>query len=252
VAQTPVVEFPAAWAYWKMEEASGNRVDSSGNGRDLSDTGGNPMLSGPGIIDLGMQSAVPTFPYCIYCEVARSDESFDGSAGFSVALWLQLSPSPDFFLEGVSTLNTEVWFQGYTPTFEDGFTFNLRVLFAENYGPGIKGLVTMELNRNNYTEYLSAYVFDCMSYDILHFLVFTYNNATTTSTIKLDNVLIYTDSTQLNIPPIVGMFTVDVNVNSNRGPTNSAIIDEYSIWDRPLTDQNISDLYNSGAGWSPY
>jgi hypothetical protein len=244
------------WAHWNCDEVSGDRADSSGNNRTWVDESSPPspsvLLSDTGIINLGIRSPVPTdqgnFSLEASWGISRLNDSFDGSSGFAIAYWVRLSPVNE---QSASTLKIGINIDDNNDLFDPVvFSVGMSVEFREQYGVGIKGRVIASGTTNNYTENLNIDVWDAMPYDSLHLLILNYDPNTATSTVKMDNALIGSSNTPLVITPIIGTAKANMAGASQFGITNFCIMDEAIIWERPLTAQEETDLWNDGAGYA--
>ncbi len=236
--------FPPAWAYWKMEEDGTNRLDSSGNGRYLYPNGyANQPLRADGKIN-----------YCAkfvgdnYGVNFRSDEVFTMGAdqNYTFAFWVKCN-----FTATGSSVN---YFQfSLTDFVEDPGSF-LDVRIMGNYTLWGMDELYIKTTCGYYdAEWVWHELFittDPNSYtlesDTWHFVCVYYDG--TGLYMEIDNVLFGSDLGKHNIPTSPTRIIVGNAVHSG----TQSYIDEAGIWDVALTADQRSQLWNSGAGWSPY
>ena len=204
-------------SYWKLDEASGNAVDAHGT-NTLTDN--NTVTSAAGIIGTARQFT------------RTNTESLSISSNAS----LQTGPISYTFAGWVywdSTANT----QG---------------IVAKDGGGGREYVLQMELDAQ-----ISLYVFGSpgvyKSVTVLkptatawHFFACGVNLDTNTINIQIDNGTV--TSTSLAGFTVGAAGTADFAIGNASGSTFDGRIDELGFWKRVLTSDELTQLYNAGAG----
>lgn len=220
--------FPAAWAYWKLDEASGSRLDSSGNARHLTPHGTTLPDSAAGVLGdqahFAGSNLVQNRLELAECWNPADDKKF------TYSFWVK-SPAVD----GSSYASFIL-------------TSNLSVTIQGAYGfYGTNGLIMTVNTEDPWSLWISGdpgvYLFPpnteshvCIVYDGVGLYVY------------VDTVL------EMSATGTHGM-TDNMNVVKFGMPDAVGVeswCDEFGIWEVALTSDQIARLYNSGAGWSPY
>lgn len=221
-------DFPEAWAYWKLEEASGTRVDSSGNDRHLAPAGANLPDSSTGV--LGNQAH--------FTGNASSQNRLElaecwdpsGDKQFTYSFWVKSPEVPlTSYASFIITSNLSVTIQGaYGDYGEEGLIVTVNT--EDPWNLWISGDPDVYLLPPG----VSAHFF--IVYDGVGLYVY------------VDNVLAMSASGSHGM-------TANMDVVKFGMPAHSSVeswVDEFGIWEVALTAEQRAQLYNSGAGWSPY
>jgi len=218
--------FPAPWAYWKMEETSGTRIDSTGNDRHLTleypvydpayDTG---ILGNAVKFIMNQMDA-----YVLWID---NGLSLGEPQQFTVAFWfkgIDITPGDNSLLEIVlgSGPVIDIW--------DSGNATNCAICIYARQTADIDTEVTLD-----WTDW--------------HLFILEYDG--TNLKLYLDNALIATTG----IPNYYD-FPYDITITGGSlqgsGVDGDCYIDEMGIWLLALTADQRDQLWNGGAGWSPY
>jgi hypothetical protein len=206
-------------AYWKLDETSGTRFDSTANSNDLSDN--NTVGSTAGKI-----GNAASFIAANSEELTSTSTGLDvGSSDFSVAFWFKLPTTPNALFSQIIGRRTTTL----------GWYLDLR-----------SGTEPRLVLRNGSTASVDAGV--NYNDDTWHFAVLTFDRDGDMS-IYIDDMATAKGNT--SIIGITGIdtpfFTIGGRVDSASGNINGDV-DEVGIWQRLLTAAERSDLWNSGSG----
>jgi hypothetical protein len=89
----PDVQLPTPWAYYKFEEESGTRVDSTGNGHDLAVTENYPEFPAAHVADGLRENCLhsyednPSYDYSSWLEYTGGSETFAADTPWSFVFW---------------------------------------------------------------------------------------------------------------------------------------------------------------------
>lgn len=211
-------------AYWKLEEASGTRVDATGRGNDLTDN--NTVTQATGIVGNAAQFTAANSEYLSHADNA---DLSTGNVDFTVAAWVYLDSKPASVMgfvtkgSGGSTTNAEYSLQ-YLNT-SDRFR-----LVVFDGGSNAGAAVANNLGSPSTSTW--------------YFVVAWHDSVADTVNIQVNNGTVnssaYTfgswDSTE---PLWIG--------RSSSGYQNGRI-DAVGFWKRVLTAGERTSLYNGGAG----
>jgi hypothetical protein len=205
-------------AYWKLDETSGNRLDSSGNGSTLSLLAG-AVPSRSGKVNNGADFVPGN---CLTC--TSNSNLVLGDIDFTIAAWFWLDVSQS---QTVIEKNDGA----------GGIEYTIVINAANQCGillvpPG--GVTYIELPTG---ATLNAW----------HFVVVQHNATTHTLTISCDNG-VGSSSSVAGKPPYAGTGALTIGAGIGGGYGLDGIIDEVGIWKRVLSAGEIATLYNSGAG----
>lgn len=210
-------------SYWKMDEASGTRSDAHAS-NDLTDN--NTVGSGTGIINNGADFELDNSEYLSITDGSQS--GLDITGDFSISLWASI----ETFTGGdkclVAKWKTTTNDRSYDMCITSNTTVRLRTS-TDGSASSSASITTATINTGT-----------------LYHWVFTKSG--TTATLYRDGSSVSTgtvDSSQFN-------GAADFTVGAVGNPANymDGIIDEVGIWDRALTSDEVSDLYNGGSGLS--
>jgi len=198
-------------ASWHMEEASGVRVDSTGNGNDLADT--NSVGQTTGIIN-----------NCAQFDGASNylSNSYNlGSGAFSFSMWVKwLSPHTGSYRTALGANDddpSEIW-QGASDSSEETW------LYFQGDNTAHASFVVGDWNHVVGT------------FDGVDTVKFYFNNT------LIDTITVS--------PSPSGSGTLSFGSKTGGLQYGDCLIDEVLIYDRPINDTEVSQLYDSGAGVS--
>lgn len=219
-----------AIAYWKMDEASGTRVDSTGHGYDLVDAN-DPTPSDTGKIGDALKSQDDPI---LYHELDASlSPSVDVSAGVTVAAWIKANQAQFFGVQNTVT-GMIVLQPPELPPLQIGpkADFQMRV-FCDSFGDSGFDAITQDI-----------------SVDTWHWVVVWYDPVANVGYLQLDNGVIVSHVPWMGMSATLSIVVVGANNGAN---TNDTVwFDEVGIWARVLTSDERDYLYNSGAGRTLY
>lgn len=220
--------FPAAWAYWKLNEASGSRLDSSGNGRHLTPQGTTLPDSAAGVLG---DAAHFTGSNLVQNRLELSEcWNPADDAKFTYSFWVK-SPAVDG-----SSYSSFI------------LTSNLSVTIQGAYGfYGSDGLIVTVNTEDPWNLWIGG---DPGVYllpdDTWHHFFIVYDGVGLY--VCVDNVL------EMSATGTHGM-TDNMNIVKFGMPDMTGVeswAQHFGIWTSALTSAQGSQLFNSGAGWSPY
>lgn len=198
-------------AYWKMDEASGTRVDATGKGNNLTSVNGTSVTDG----------------------VINNAALFDGTD------WLGIS-SISFIPSGTSDVTFSFWFRlddvigGGTPTLLEATDYLTGFLIRCYFGFTIQVFLA-----GNVYEF--PQLFDLGT---VHHLVVRRKSGALE--VFFDSVSLGSVAANDSVTS-TGTGTIGQD-NRTHGDPWVGFIDETGIWSVALTDSQIAALYNSGAG----
>lgn len=220
-----------AIAYWKMEETSGSsRVDATGHGHDLTEYqfGALPIQQVVGKIGNAAKSVDNTsdagFLY-------NDTFSVNFGSGYSVFGWFQF---PQF----VPADNNQINLFKLNGTAPSGI-FNGKLWV---------GILTVGQNDMVvYEEFPTTLYTDPLTINTWHFFVWWQDTALTKSFIQIDNGTIYSADYVANdkLNTLAAVEAIEPSYTNN---VDYCSLDEAGLLARPLTIDERSYLYNSGAG----
>lgn len=214
-------------AWWTMDETSGTRYDSHGS-NDLSD--GNTVGYGTGI-----KSNAADFEYTSGNEhlyAASNSELQMGGTDFTITFWVKVESF------AASSGN---WFVN-----KRGNTDNLEYQVYSQKATGAPRFGTWDSLGN--ADYLSPTT--AITTGEWHFIVASFNNTSKLKSISMDNETPTTTTlTGVTIPSGTAQMAIgNASWNPTANLAHDGMIDEVAIWKRVLTADEITWLYNSGAG----
>ena len=214
-------------AYYELEEASGNRLDSHTGGYTLTDV--NTVGSGTGI-----QGTAADFEQtnAEYLSRVSTNSVFDGVTSFSISAWVNIES-----FSAVYPTVASVWNDG-----SNNRAWSLAFVGNQPY------FYISQLGTNATLSNITSGA--TLSTGTWHHLVGTFNGST-------GNLRIYVNNTQYtNASGRTGIFNSSADFRIGHAVTFASrsdgyfdgLIDEVGIWTKELTASEVSDLYNSGSG----
>jgi hypothetical protein len=205
-------------AYWSLEEVSGNRADSSGNGHTL--TPASALSRVAGVVGFGCE-----FPGGAneWMDAASPSTLAVGSGSFFISLWFKSdNPNDDHAILHYGTDLT---------TYEYKMLKTDASIFVQFGGASVGALVALDpVPMDGTWHNIKGW------YDADNDLVGSRLDNGTPVTSPLTSVTAVPGST----------FRLGDSVPENQGPF--IYLDEVGLWNRMLTEDEQSALYNGGAG----
>lgn len=224
--------------FWTFDETSGTFADFSGNGRTLT-AAGNPHGDGTngiigGALDLDQSGTPKQYAY----DATGSVGAYNVTDSFTASFWLKYPEAIDEFAVFLARADGDrgwqirngppgererlaLWFTG------DGTSFNRRSVNTFTDG-----------NKDQWTHFVVRY--DSTAAQPVSF----YRND---SWLNIATSSGSPDLTEDYLPAPGTSFSVGARDHDSGGPFNG-MIDEMGLWSRALTRDEITALYNSGAG----
>lgn len=218
--------FPAnSVAYWKMDEASGTRVDHF-TGNDLAEVFAT-VEDRSGVVNAGADFAPATFAHLEASDSA--DLSMGADVDFSISAWFNSDAAPNF-----------QYIYAKNDAAGGGEEYNLRLLSGE--GSSVRFSVWRAAGTTE--EFDSTATFSSAT---LYHVVVTYDQSNIRIYINgaLDSTHAFTDDVRDTASPLAFGFDVE------NGFRFDGLVDETGIWKRVLSLSEVQDLYNAGAGIQP-
>ena len=209
-------------AYWKMDEASGTRVDSV-NAHDLSDT--NTVTQATGIVSSAGQF---TSANSEYLSVADHADISAGDTDWSCAFWVYLdskSASMSFVGKWNSVAADREWICQYDSS-DDRFHAIYRASATQ------KDVVANKIGSPSTATW--------------YFIVVWHDATNDQVGIQGNNLTANTSSWNDGVQDGTGPFYVGTTFGTSAYMNGR--IDEIGFWRKVLTSTEKTDLYNSGAG----
>lgn len=220
-------------SYWALDEASGGRIDAHLT-NDLTDN--NTTGSATAIINDGADFERGNSEYLSILDASQT--GLDFSSNITIAFWVKLESEP-----------TGTGGDGFTITSKVGVDTNQQFQLVYDNNGGTKRFIFVAYDNGNCTDNKNFTINHTLSVGDFHYVVVTYNLSTNTLQIYVDNTSIGTTT---------GSGTVDAWCNSANpfyisstgdGQYVDGVIDEFAIWARILTTDELTELYADGSGF---
>jgi archaellin len=210
-------------SYWKLDEASGTRVDSHGT-NDLSDN--NSVASTTGMINNGADFVAANSTYLSHA----SNASLQVTGDFTFSLWVKLSSQGGggsdncvFAKDAVAGAGTGDYTLDYQ-TGGAGFYFGVN---------GAAAYAAVGSNTSN---------------GVWTHLVAWYDASDQKCRLRVDDTTTYVSAATSALVQGTAAFRVGARDNIAVPGYIDAVVDEIGFWKRKLTAVEITALYNTGAG----
>jgi len=209
-------------SYWRLDEASGVRVDSHGS-NDLTDN--NTVLFGDGIIGNGADFEADNSEYLSHADNASLST---GDIDFAFTLWFKLESKTD--LDAIISKNSSANAADTEYTLDLGDGSGIRWITG-----GVGSTVATETEIGD------------PALDTLYF-AYMYHDATANEIgISLNDGTVFTAATGANVvPDTTGSFIIGNLTTLSR--YLDGIADEVGFWKKVPTADEITFLYNDGLG----
>lgn len=211
-------------AYWKLDEISGNAVDSTGNGYALTNT--NSVIYSPGKINNGADFGSANTDKML--TIANPLGINNNNCTFS--MWVKLNTE--------ITSGEYCFFRQFNTSTWTGFAL------VYQYNGGSRRLVFRKIRQN--VAFYEIPAIGTMGTSNWYHLVLTYTGGGV-MTAYVNGSFIDTISNNGNgsSAGLTNQFQLGAFESSAYA---SAIVDEVGVWNRVLSGAEISELYNSGSG----
>jgi len=209
-------------AYWKMEEASGNRLDSSGNGITLTPT--NAPNNAPGIVGNSVALITASAQYLTGGQVLPLT-----SGSWSIDGWIRLTTISAVYTVA-SKYNSSGLQKGY-------------LLFFDNSVNRMKLIVSPD---GNTQPTVTADNFGALSVDTWYY-IYAEKNGLSTIGISINGGTLNTTALTSNTFASTADFQIGAHAAGSAGRFNGRI-DELEVHNRILTPTEITARYAGGAG----
>lgn len=216
-------------AYWRLEEASGTRVDATGRGNDLTDN--NTVTNTTGKLGNGAFFVRANSEHLSRAD--NADLSIGAATSFTVSLWVRFS---------VASLTS---FQSLVTKYADASASNREFLIYAVGGSSFKMIVRGGASEQTITDSIgyveNTWYHIIAGYDHVAQQAFIAHNAGTLTTLS--------HTAGIND----GAAIFEIGVYSAAGSTYlDGTLDEVGLWKRVLTSAERTQLYNSGNGYTLY
>jgi len=224
------------FAHWKLDEPTGlsNRIDSGPNGFHL--TTSNSLLSVAGKIGTAVQSNLNTY------KLSNSTLNLAGLSGFTISAWIFHADAEADVLQEIMG----IWSSANPLTSQFILTFGGLGQYEET-GYSTFG-VSLFINGG---EVKTVFFEDPIVTQAWHLYVVRFDSTNGTLSIKVDNggwTSVATPNLPVANPASPVPFSL-LNAGDNIGLVEP--IDSVSIWERPLIDAEVNQLWNNGNGRTP-
>lgn len=211
--------------YWELEEASSTRLDSTANNNDLTEHGTGGVGQGTGIIDNCADFEKDDGDYLDISDGAQT--GLDMTGDFTISMWVKSETQPATSNQNaLITKEDQSGNNGYSIFYHD--TLGVRTCVS-NSGNECKSFSGVDLTNGTFFH-----------------LVFRFTDSSKEHSLWVDGVEETTQTGTKTPPDTANAFVLGADVMG--GTNHDGLIDEVGIWDRALTDAEIADLYNGGAG----
>lgn len=210
-------------AYWRMDEASGDRRDSVGS-MDMQYAGGGTPTAVTGKINNGVQ--IPVSGQISHNPNPDLVLSADAA---SLAGWIRL--------DSIGT--TEFASLLFLEVYDGSSTFRSMTLYYDEVEEELV-LQTMDHDTSN-TADVRGTAFGPLTEGVWYHVALLWNNTTATLVIN-------------GVTHSGGAYSPDFNRNISKVVLASGwpiSLDEWGLWDEVISGTDLSDLYNSGSGAVP-
>jgi len=213
-------------SYWKLNEASGTRVDSAGS-NNLTDNNTVTRV-------LGKQSGAANFTSANseYLSIASNDSLNVGGTSFTFVFWVNLKDKAASNYAFISKYDQSLTNQlSYYTDFIQS-TDRFRFIISPDGTSASQVAV-------------SANTFGSPTAGVWYFIICEYNAGTDTMSISVNNG---TADTQSVTDTFSGTSPFEIGKAGNLNRYPNAYVDEVGFWKRLLTTEEKARLYNSGNG----
>jgi hypothetical protein len=214
-------------AWWTFDETSGNRADSHGSNTAVpTGTPGYGTGKKGNALDLEITSVNE------YLTVTDNDSISLNATDFTICGWV--------YFESLSGTTLAFLLSKYAAAYE----------YSLYYTPGATNRFNLTVFHNGVNDPITASVAGATT-GVWYFIAATFNNTSKALTISVDNgtpgTATATGKTIANTATNLFIGTLSA-APGNDAYTLDGMMDEWAIWKRVLTAEEITWLYNAGAG----
>lgn len=218
-------------SYWKLDEASGTRVDSHGS-NDLTDN--NTVLSATGVINSGADLELSNSEYLSISNASQAGLGVTGDFSYSVWLKPEQLPATD-----MAIIDKTKWTGG-----RSGYNFSLYKSGSDMFLQYLIYSSSGSLTRGNTTN---AFLTPSDVGNWVHLVV--------TVDISVPTITIYKNGSSVAVT-VVSTAATSIGTNSvafelgryNGSSYFDGMFDEAGFWNRAIGSSEVTELYNGGAG----
>lgn len=215
-------------SYWKLDESSGNATDAHGS-NTLTNNG--TMSYTAAKINNGASLASTK-----YLSIADGSQSgLDPGTDMSVSFWFNYTGS-------VFGINPGVFGKWRASAGNRGYMFNLN-------GPGPAEQLTLSFRTSSDGTNDTIKSKAGFAVNTVYHVALSYTGSTGTCLLYINGSL---SDTWTSMPTSIYDNGQPFEIGSNFGNTidywTSGWIDEFGLWNRPITSTEVTSLYNSGSG----
>lgn len=209
-------------AYWKMEEASGTRIDATGRGNDLTDN--NTVAQGTGKVGNAAQMVKANSEYL---SIASNSDFVGSDISFSFSHW--------FYIDSLPSSNNYLFGKGL-------FDFLCRVSSATQK---VNFQCESAASPGSFAGAISPVVLSTTTW---YHLYCGYDAGNDVVFVSVNNETLVTSALAGGVKTSVADFNIGIyNVLAILESWNGKI-DEFGLWKRVLTAAERTALYNGGNG----
>lgn len=218
---------PSLVGYWRLDEASGNALDYSGNSLTLTDT--NTVLSGTGKVS----ATARDFEVSATEYFTRADEAaFEaGSQSWSACGWINLESTPASYRVLMSKFDISANRGWRVDTQNPNNQLHINCLDGTNVG----------VLTHSQTLSLATWYFVAGGWDAVQLKAWASVNAGTREHSAATGGMALADATYA--------FRIGHQVNGSAGTYMDGLMEQWGLWiGRLLSDAELTYIYNSGTG----
>jgi hypothetical protein len=216
-------------AYWRLDEASGTRADSSGNARSLT-ANGSPVSRTGKLGDAA--DFVPGSSQYLSTGDATVRGTITDAAGWTIAGWLYSDDNATRDILGHMSLGNKGLYARYFGSF--GVARELIVQWYDDAASAVLASAGVSFTS-------AAWNFFAVQYNSSDDKLYLRSNGTTAAGVSCAGRTFTTYSTHFTL----GRFGGSAGAYWDGG------LDDIGLWSRTLSGAELDQLYNSGAGLDP-
>jgi hypothetical protein len=224
-------------SYWKLDETSGTRADAHSS-NDLTDN--NTVGYGTGIINNGADFERDNGEYLSITDAAQT--GLDITGDISISMWVKAESIPADYMRLLGKNDADIENKGYYIQFRSPGA-NQSALSLTFYDDSSNA--TFVYSTDQYLASTGVWYHVVVTADVsagASGVTLYKNGSSISATTGVDNATSISDTS--------AAFSIARNLQGSNPDSFDGIIDEVGVWNRVLTAEEVSDLYNSGAGFA--